>query len=63
LHAQLSKTVLVKHVKEAVRLMQVATYAALVDPSTGRLDFEQLNAVCINAKHILFVFDYTPRSW
>lgn len=41
---ELSETVVVKHVKEAVRLMQVATYAALIDPTTGRLDFEQLNA-------------------
>lgn len=37
-----------KHVKEAIRLMQVATYSALVDPTTGRLDFDQLNAVGTN---------------
>uniref|UniRef100_A0A7S2VUC0 DNA replication licensing factor MCM4 n=1 Tax=Lankesteria abbotti TaxID=340204 RepID=A0A7S2VUC0_9APIC len=40
---QLSDAVTVNHVKEAARLIQVATYNAIVDPLTGRIDFEQLN--------------------
>merc|ERR1719414_2013839 len=40
---QLSNVVTADHVKEAARLIQVATYTTVVDPLTGRIDFDQLN--------------------
>eukprot|EP01055_Gregarina_sp_Pseudo9_P003648 Gregarina_sp_Pseudo_9__3647@NODE_37_length_5345_cov_13_452130_g34_i0_p2_GENE_NODE_37_length_5345_cov_13_452130_g34_i0NODE_37_length_5345_cov_13_452130_g34_i0_p2_ORF_typecomplete_len843_score199_12MCM/PF00493_23/2_9e95MCM_OB/PF17207_3/8_9e33MCM_lid/PF17855_1/4e25Mg_chelatase/PF01078_21/4_1e09Mg_chelatase/PF01078_21/6_3e03AAA_5/PF07728_14/2_4e08AAA_3/PF07726_11/6e07Sigma54_activ_2/PF14532_6/1_6e05Sigma54_activat/PF00158_26/0_00073RuvB_N/PF05496_12/0_0011AAA_2/PF07724_14/1_2e03AAA_2/PF07724_14/0_00 len=40
---QLKNVVEVPHVQEAARLITAATYQALIDPVTGRLDFEQLH--------------------
>eukprot|EP01054_Gregarina_sp_Poly1_P004935 Gregarina_sp_Poly_1__4934@NODE_2617_length_1912_cov_152_331165_g1659_i0_p1_GENE_NODE_2617_length_1912_cov_152_331165_g1659_i0NODE_2617_length_1912_cov_152_331165_g1659_i0_p1_ORF_typecomplete_len372_score40_03MCM/PF00493_23/1_1e96MCM_lid/PF17855_1/3_8e24Mg_chelatase/PF01078_21/1_3e10Mg_chelatase/PF01078_21/7_5e03AAA_5/PF07728_14/9_2e09AAA_3/PF07726_11/2_6e07Sigma54_activ_2/PF14532_6/4e06Sigma54_activ_2/PF14532_6/2_5e03Sigma54_activat/PF00158_26/0_00024RuvB_N/PF05496_12/0_00049AAA_2/PF07724_14/0_0 len=42
---QLKNVVEVMHVQEAARLITTATYQALIDPVTGRLDFEQLHQV------------------
>lgn len=43
--AQLKLEVEANHVKEAARLIRTATYQALTDPYTGRIDFEQLHVV------------------
>lgn len=40
---QLNTHIQVGHVKEAARLIRAATYQALVDPLTGRIDFDQLH--------------------
>eukprot|EP01053_Blabericola_migrator_P002643 Blabericola_migrator_1__2642@NODE_174_length_12052_cov_318_013433_g151_i0_p2_GENE_NODE_174_length_12052_cov_318_013433_g151_i0NODE_174_length_12052_cov_318_013433_g151_i0_p2_ORF_typecomplete_len816_score168_97MCM/PF00493_23/3_3e96MCM_OB/PF17207_3/7_5e31MCM_lid/PF17855_1/7_1e25Mg_chelatase/PF01078_21/2_8e10Mg_chelatase/PF01078_21/4e03AAA_5/PF07728_14/2_6e08AAA_3/PF07726_11/4_2e07Sigma54_activ_2/PF14532_6/6_2e06Sigma54_activ_2/PF14532_6/2_5e03Sigma54_activat/PF00158_26/0_00047MCM_N/PF14551_6/0_002 len=40
---QLKNVVEISHVQEAARLITSATYQALIDPVTGRLDFEQLH--------------------
>mgnify|MGYP001107945951 FL=1 len=40
---RLSPLVHVEDVKEAIRLMQVATYKAALDPLTGRLDMDLIN--------------------
>lgn len=40
---QLKNVVEIAHVQEAARLITAATYQALIDPVTGRLDFEQLH--------------------
>lgn len=40
---RLSNTVTVEDVDEANRLMEVATYAAALDPTTGRIDMDLIN--------------------
>ena len=39
---QLRDAVTVEHVKEAAKLITAATYQALTDPLTGRIDFERM---------------------
>eukprot|EP00923_Selenidium_pygospionis_P031522 GHVN01055854.1.p1 GENE.GHVN01055854.1~~GHVN01055854.1.p1 ORF type:complete len:807 (+),score=137.91 GHVN01055854.1:40-2460(+) len=40
---RLDNVVRVPDIREAARLIDVATYTAIVDPTTGRIDFDQLN--------------------
>eukprot|EP00920_Eleutheroschizon_duboscqi_P015236 GHVT01035305.1.p1 GENE.GHVT01035305.1~~GHVT01035305.1.p1 ORF type:complete len:964 (+),score=102.63 GHVT01035305.1:1260-4151(+) len=50
---QLTDVVTAEHAEDAVKLMQEATYTALINPLTGALDFDQINLGQTEARRVL----------